>query len=161
MAATDRIGAALSSHIDGSLDGRSIAQAERATMATALAAEGLPTDDLDDPRHRFFAFDRAGERVGYGGLELHGEVALLRSLVTLPAARGFGVGAAMVEWLAAHARGQDACSLYLLTMGAADYFARHGFARIERASAPPAIAATAQFSALCPASAVVMRRDLG
>ena len=45
--------------------------------------------------------------VGFGGLEIHGSDALLRSLVTLPPLRQLGMGAAMVAVLETEARGSN------------------------------------------------------
>ena len=44
-----------------------------------------------------------------------------------------------------------------LTTTAEGYFARHGFGAIDRATVPPAIRSSAEFSTLCPTTAVVMR----
>ena len=51
-------------------------------------------------------------------------------------------------------------ALYLLTTTAVPFFERMGFAAIDRAEAPPAIAATREFATYCPESAVLMRRRL-
>lgn len=51
-------------------------------------------------------------------------------------------------------------SLYLLTTTAAQFFARLGYEAVPRSEAPAVIAATAQFSELCPASSTFMRKVL-
>jgi len=51
--------------------------------------------------------------------------------------------------------------LYLLTTTAERFFATRGYAGIERERVPDTVRASAEFSALCPASAVVMRKALG
>jgi amino-acid N-acetyltransferase len=75
------------------------------------------------------------------GLELFGSVALLRSLVVSERARGVH-------------------TIYLLTTTAEKFFQRRGFARTDRASAPPAIRATREFAGICPASSAFMSRAL-
>ena len=50
--------------------------------------------------------------------------------------------------------------LYLLTNTAAPFFERRGYARIAREAAPAAIRASSESAAICPASAIVMRKDL-
>ena len=49
---------------------------------------------------------------------------------------------------------------WLLTISAAPYFEKIGFARIPREAAPHDIAATSQFTTLCPASAVLLSRSI-
>ena len=50
--------------------------------------------------------------------------------------------------------------VYVLTETAAPFFATLGFLSVAREAAPPEIAATQQFSALCPAGAKLMRREI-
>lgn len=131
------------------------------SLADLLRANGLPTDDLGDPRQRFFRrHGPDGQVVGYIGLELHGREALLRSLVTVEAARGRGHGSALVEHAVRQAASLGVVEFYLLTTTAADFFAARGFEPVDRSGVPPAIAASREFTNLCPASATVMRRQL-
>lgn len=129
--------------------------AQRAAFADALAAADLPVEDLD-LGGRYFALEVEGEAVAFGGLEGEGPDQLLRSVVVAPSRRGEGLGARMVEALAASADGAE--RLWLLTTTAERFFAGLGWQAVDRAEAPPAIAASREFAALCPASAVLMRR---
>ena len=134
---------------------------ERAALAAALAKAKLPTEDIEAPGRLFWRFETRDEvPVGFGGLEVHGEDALLRSLVTLPPVRSRGVGTAMVAALEFEARLHGCRSLWLITTTAADFFARLGYARCERVVVPPAIRETAEFSTLCPAGAEVLMKRL-
>ncbi|UVC06672.1 GNAT family N-acetyltransferase [Rhizobium sp. TH2] len=126
----------------------------------ALMEEGLPTDDLAEAGRTFFRITDGPETVGYGGFELHGEHALLRSMVIDPERRGRGLGGIAVDLLLGKARAAGACEAYLLTLSAASFFERLGFARIDRAVAPATILATRQAASLCPASAVLLHREL-
>jgi len=129
--------------------------------APLLAACELPIDDLGDPALDLVGAFAGDELLGVIGLQrCAGDVGLLRSLAVHPAARARGIAGVLCAEVIARARRAELRSLYLLTTSAADYFPRHGFARIDRAAAPAAIQATAQFTSLCPASAVVMRGDL-
>ncbi|HEU4628471.1 MAG TPA: arsenic resistance N-acetyltransferase ArsN2 [Gemmatimonadaceae bacterium] len=131
-----------------------------------LAAAGLPdagVADLFATRAADFvvAEDPAGgELLAVGGLEVCCDDALLRSVAVREDARKLGLGRALVLRLIAEAERRGLRALYLLTMTAEDYFPRFGFARIGRAEVPAAVAATAEFTSACPASAVVMRRGL-
>lgn len=124
-----------------------------------LEAEDLPVDDL---RAEYLAFVAGpGDRLaGAIGLERHGATGLLRSLVVAPRVRGQGVGDALVAALETHAAAQGISELWLLTTSADAFFLRLGYTQRTRADAPAVVRATAQFSTLCPDSAVLMSKRL-
>jgi protein-tyrosine-phosphatase/N-acetylglutamate synthase-like GNAT family acetyltransferase len=97
------------------------------------------------------------EVVGVAGVEQYGSHGLLRSVAVVPRLRGSGLGAALVAERIAWADSRGIASLFLLTMNADRYFARHGFVPVERAAAPGEIRAGSQFQELCPASAILMK----
>src|ERR1051326_262289 len=134
---------------------------ERGALKAALTKAKLPTEDIEADGCLFWRFESKDEvPVGFGGLEIHGEDALLRSLVTLPPVRSRGVGSAMVAALEFEARLHGCRNLWLITTTAADFFARLGYPPCERAVAPPARRDPAQFPPLCPASADVLMKRL-
>ena len=122
----------------------------------ALEGASLPSADLGDPQQYFFAFTSGGAPCAFGGVFLSGTDALLRSVVVMPDSRGLGSGARVVAMLARWAKAQGVKRLWLLTTDADGFFELQGFSRMDRLAAPPAIAATREFSALCPSSAVLM-----
>jgi N-acetylglutamate synthase-like GNAT family acetyltransferase len=134
--------------------------AEFDDLRASLSAAKLPTDDIDHPGRTFFRFGASPNEMGYGGLEVHGPEALLRSVVIAPAHRSRGQGAALVCALEAEAKQRGVARLWLLTTTAPDFFAKLGFTKIERALAPAAIAATHEFASLCPSTAVCMCKSL-
>lgn len=123
-----------------------------------LAANELPIDDLEDPAIHLLGAIEGGALLGVIGLQVCGRAGLLRSLAVSPAARGRGIARALCDRVFLLAAQQGLDGLWLLTTSARDYFARHGFDEVARDRVPPAIRATAQFTSLCPSSAVVMRR---
>ena len=129
-------------------------------LAALLDAEHLPSADLHEPDVRLFAFRHSEATVGYAGFELYGGDALLRSVVVDPARRRGGAGRAIVAATLAEARRLGATRAFLLTTTAKDYFVRLGFAAIDRAAAPAAIAATRQAAGLCPSTAPLMVKPL-
>jgi arsenate reductase len=142
----------------GDLTVREIAPAEPDLFAALLGA-GLPTDDLDQPSRTFFAFRTdEGETVGYAGAELAGDAALLRSVVVLAPRRGRGLARRITEWALRWLDGRGVRDVYLLTIDAMPVFEKCGFRAVDRSEAPQPIRASRQFSALCPASAILMRR---
>lgn len=130
-------------------------------LRAALDAAGLPCGDLLLPGRRFFRFASDSETACYGGLEGDGPEMLLRSVVVPPSARGRGAGQAIVRALEAEAARLGAVRLHLLTTTAAAFFHGLGYRPGERAAAPPAIAATAQFTSLCPATAAYLVKRTG
>ena len=132
-----------------------------AGLVAALQAEGLPTDDLDEPGRRFYAYRTlTGEIVGYAGRELYGEAALLRSLVVLSPGRGKGAGKAIVARLARRAFDEGGRTAWLMTTSAAGYFEAMGFKRVERTAVPEAVLGTRQAKDLCPSLAVILSRPI-
>jgi amino-acid N-acetyltransferase len=126
-----------------------------------LASAGLPIGDLTSAHceHFFFA-GPSNAPTGLVGLELLGDVALLRSLVVSPDRRGSGDGTALLRHAETRARASGARSLYLLTTTAESFFVSRGYQRTPRESAPAAIRATREFADICPASSVFMIRKL-
>lgn len=126
-----------------------------------LRAAALPVDDL--PGHssiRLLGVRDGGRLVGLVGIERHPPQGLLRSLAVAGSHRGTGLGRRLVAAAEERAAAEGLESLYLLTTTAAEFFARLGYAGADRGSAPSGIAATAQFSGLCPGSATFMCRPL-
>ncbi|RIA56167.1 arsenic resistance N-acetyltransferase ArsN2 [Dichotomicrobium thermohalophilum] len=125
-----------------------------------LSDAGLPTDDLAEPQVLLWGAAHHGQLVGSVGLEHAGRAGLLRSLVVGPAWRGNGLAGRLCHFAFERARDAEMDALYLLTESAAGYFRALGFAEIDRGEAPPEIAATQQFSSLCPGDAAFMRKRL-
>lgn len=122
----------------------------------SLPIADLSPDKLDD----FFGVYENGRLGALGGLELCGSDALLRSLATHPSRRGSGLAREIVTRLEEHARACGIHAIYLLTESASGFFERCGYRGVPRADAPRSIAATAQFTDLCPDSAVFMYKAI-
>lgn len=127
-------------------------------LRVALAAEQLPVDDLAEAGRRFFRVIRGGATVGFAGYELHGDAALLRSIVVLPDHKGRGIGEATLRLLIEEASQAGARRGYLITLSAAPFFEKRGFTPVGRDAVPEAILATRQAASLCPASATILTR---
>lgn len=97
---------------------------------------------------------------GVVGVELYGEVALLRSLAVAQDARGKGCGRRLVEEIERYAARNGVKHLYLLTTTAERFFASLGYVRVQRDAVPPAIRATTEFTTLCSDTAAVLVKAL-
>jgi arsenate reductase len=134
-------------------------------IAALLSRCKLPTEDLPaagvTPALPQFIVAREGVRlVGCIGLEVHAPFGLVRSLAVDPAHRHVGLATQLWAHLVLHAAGLNLTHLYLLTTTAEPLFARWGFQRLAREAAPAPIKATAEYRALCPASAAFMQLRL-
>jgi amino-acid N-acetyltransferase len=122
---------------------------------------GLPTQDLKADHLGHFVLCRSGGRIaGTVGLELLGDLALLRSLAVAPELRGRRIGHELWHRALAAARRLNIRQLYLLTTTAEGLFVRWGFRRLPRESVPEVVRQTSEYSGVCPSTAAVMARDV-
>lgn len=136
-----------------------------AAIRALLVDAGLPVDDLEQASMVRFTIATALSMpaqtlAGAIALQSFDEVGLLRSLVVAKPVRSAGCGAQLVQAVERIANENGVRQLWLLTTGAERYFENRGFAAVSRELAPPAIRQTAEFTSLCPASAVLMRKIL-
>lgn len=132
-------------------------------LRALLQRNDLPTDDVQDldladslcignpdSPEAVIALQRFGDGLG-----------LLRSLAVADEAKGQGLGTRLVQELEQFCKKQGLTDLYLLTTTAEDFFDHLRYTRVDRVAVPAAIQASAEFSAICPADAVVMHKALG
>lgn len=126
-------------------------------ISALLRGSKLPISDLETGvAVSFFVAGSAHSPTGVIGLEVYGPAALLRSLAVSESERGRGLGAALLQHAEQHAASAGISSIYLLTSTAEPFFAARGYQRSNRKEAPSSIAATREFSSICPASAAFM-----
>ena len=136
------------------------ARAADLPRARAMLSEaGLPVADLVEEHLAFVAIE-GDEVVGVVGCEIHGKAGLLRSLVVAAPSRYEGLGRRLVARVEQSVLEQGVEELWLLTTDADAYFAGLGYAVHARRDAPAEIRTTAEFAALCPDDAVLMRKSL-
>jgi amino-acid N-acetyltransferase len=120
---------------------------ERDGVKAALVKTGLTADDIGDPGILFWRFETFEDiPIGFGGIEVHGRDALLRSLVTLPPLRQIGMGAAMVAALETEARALKCQSVYVLPSTLGEFFARLGYSPCASDAVPEQIRASGEFA---------------
>ena len=131
------------------------------TILALLADAGLPLDGVAEAFEHGVVADAGGAVVGAAAVERYGRDGLLRSVVVSPALRGTGLGRTLVTAAEGLARDLGIRDLHLLTETASDWFARLGYAAMERAAAPEGIAGSWEFRFACAERGVLMRRTLG
>jgi len=130
-----------------------------APLCALLAECGLPNADLTLASLAHFRIARDDSRlVAVAGLTTLGQVGLLRSVAVAPAYRGRGLASGLVDALEREARRLGLGALYLLTDSAAEFFTRRGYVPLPREAAPAAVRDSAEFTHLCPASALCLRK---
>lgn len=141
----------------------SVEQGEDRALDEVLAllrSNDLPTADVRANAESIYRAYSDGEFVGIGGVEIHGQNGLLRSVVVRESKRGRGYGVAICDALESRALSNGVDALYLLTTTASEFFTRRGYETVDRGAVPEAIGRTTEFSDLCPATATCMRKDL-
>jgi amino-acid N-acetyltransferase len=137
---------------------RSAVSSDIPEILKLLATVKLPTRGVSDNLGTFVVFESDGAIIGVGGLEFRGSHALLRSLAVSPTHRNRGLATAICDHLEAEAARRGINSIYLLTETAEEFFVSRGYTATPRPEAPPEITSSEEFSAICPQSAVFMRR---
>lgn len=130
---------------------------DQASIAALLTESGLSIPSADDAPVRFLVAREGAMITGCAGYEIHPSGALLRSVAVTKAARGAGIGRALVWGAIAEISSRGAPEILLLTSGAAPFFEKLGFRRVDRASVSEELRATAQFRSQQCASAVCLR----
>lgn len=126
-----------------------------------LASVQLPFDDItSDHVEHFFGAGTDSNLDGVAGLELFGQVALLRSLAVIASKRGSSLGSRLLADTEQYAAENGVRSMYLLTTTAEAFFRQRGYVSISRDAAPKAIRGTQEFANICPSSAVLMVKQL-
>lgn len=129
-------------------------------LVELLEIERLPAEDIAAQKGRFWIVREGPVLVAGIGLEQYGDLGLLRSLVTAREFRNRGMAARLLNHLMEQARSFGIRELYLLTETAESWFSKKGFEKINRNGAPEGIKGSAEFSRVCPASAVLMFRKI-
>ncbi|MBK5278271.1 MAG: GNAT family N-acetyltransferase [Bacteroidia bacterium] len=123
-----------------------------------LRLNKLPADDIKLEGSLYFGYhDEGGDLAGSGGLELYGTTALLRSVAVQEKSRNRTLGNKIVEDIIYKAKSLKIKEIYLLTETAHDYFINKGFQDVSREFIPETIKRSAEFSHVCPTSALAMK----
>jgi amino-acid N-acetyltransferase len=124
---------------------------ERLQLPLAGIGEHLPT---------LLVAREGAQIVGTAALELYADDALLRSVAVDPRRQGKQLGHQLINAALRLATARGAHTVYLLTTTAERFFPRFGFEQISRDEVPASVRTSVEFQSACPASAIVMRKQL-
>lgn len=123
-----------------------------------LTLANLPTLDIGE-NVELFSLETNEEIIGTGGLEIIGQMALLRSVSVVKSQKNSGYGYFIIQNLEEYAKAQKIKELYLLTTTAKEFFEKKcNYEVVERVNVPIEIQNSQQFASVCPSSAVVMKK---
>lgn len=125
-----------------------------------LKANNLPVSDLNTGKRQFLVATISGQLTGVVALELYGDSGLLRSLAVNSEFRTLNLGKKLIAEAENLGRKNGLKQLFLLTTTASGFFSKLGWDITDRSAAPASIAASTEFSSVCPASAVCMTKKL-
>lgn len=131
---------------------------QRAEIVSLLESEKLPAADLPAGLDHFFVATEGESVLGAIGLEQYDRCGLLRSMVVHQAYRNKRIASQLVAALERHAMLLGIDCIYLLTETAPGYFERKGYEKTSRDAVPEVMQASSEFSGVCPASAIVMKK---
>jgi amino-acid N-acetyltransferase len=120
----------------------------------------LPVAGVDDHLPTMLVARDGDQIVGTAGLELYADGALLRSVAVAPGRQGQQLGHQLTDAALQLAASHDVSAVFLLTTTAERFFPKFGFEPIARAQVPPSVQESVEFQSACPASAIVMRKQL-
>jgi amino-acid N-acetyltransferase len=127
-------------------------------VCALLTANHLPVDDINKALPHFFVAIAGNRITGVIGMEKYEQYGLLRSMVTDTQYRNAGTAGKLVSVLFEYAAASGIKEIYLLTETAKEYFEKKSFSVVERSLVPEAIQKSAEFSHVCPSTAVVMKK---
>ena len=139
---------------------QSATPASRPAIIRLLEASKLPVEDLTPELSNFYIATDDDKLAGVAGLEIHGEYGLLRSLVVAPDYRNQKIADQLIRKLETTAKQMKLTTIYLLTETAPKYFSSKGFQTIHRNEVPPVLQQSSEFSHVCPASSIVMKKNV-
>ncbi|HSP54917.1 MAG TPA: GNAT family N-acetyltransferase [Dehalococcoidia bacterium] len=136
-----------------------------AAIDALIVAEHLPAFRTAEFLDTFWVLESQGRLLGCVGLEVFGEAALLRSVITSSELRGQGYGDVLVKKAFDEAESRGVKRLYLFTLDKALFFARFGFERCTMEDFEPAARQCSQYEILkdhreVAAVLTAMRREI-
>jgi amino-acid N-acetyltransferase len=125
-----------------------------------LSDSQLPIEGVETFLDHYIVASLEQEVIGVVGVEIYDNIGLLRSLAVKSGLQGKAIGKELFSRIMAFAHNQHMNELYLLTTTAEYFFAKRGFQKIDRDTAPETLKESIEFKSLCPESAICMKIQL-
>jgi amino-acid N-acetyltransferase len=116
----------------------------RAILALVEAVH-LPPEGIAEAMEYFWVARADAHIVGAVSLEVYDDLALLRSLAVTPVHQHTGLGRALIETALSYLTTRRFRAVYLLTITAEAFFARHGFSLVAREAVPASVQQSVEF----------------
>jgi len=115
-------------------------------LSRLLRKENLPPDDIEKWIEYFLVLKDKDITVGGVGLEVWGEIGLLRSFVIAEKYRYKGFGKELYDAIILKAKKLNLHSIVLLAKGTVGFFEKAGFSYISREELPQVVKNSVQFN---------------
>lgn len=117
----------------------------------------LPIEGVKEHFQNFFIVRNDKMTIGCIGIEIYGNVGLLRSVAIHPSFQGKGIGQQLVGKIEEYSAEKELHNIYLLTDTAEKFFLKLGYLLISREETDPKIKQSIEFTTLCTSSPVMMK----
>jgi amino-acid N-acetyltransferase len=131
-----------------------------AQIRSLLERLHLPLEGVDEHLSTMLVARDGEQIVGTAALELYADGALLRSVAVEPEQQGRQLGHQLTDAALRLATTHGVRTVFLLTTTAGRFFPKFGFEQTTRDQVPLSVRASVEFQSACPASAMVMRKQL-
>lgn len=125
-----------------------------------LVSSLLPSRDVGAANQRFIVASENGRLLGCAGLQVAGQDGLVRSMAVHWTRRNAGLGSKLHQRLLFEAVLAGVRTLYVVTTTAEDFFAGHGYRKVEAREVPPELRASEEFAAFVPGGGSAMSRTV-
>lgn len=120
----------------------------------------LPLAGVDEHLATMLVVREGEQIIGTAALEIYADGALLRSVAVDAGQQGKRLGHQLTDAALQLAVTQGARTVFLLTTTAERFFPKFGFEPISREHVPASVRESVEFQSACPASAIVMRKQV-
>ena len=118
----------------------------------------LPIEGVKEHFQNFFIERKDKMTIGCIGIEIYGNLGLLRSVAIHPSFQGKGLGQQMVSKIEEYSAEKGLHKIYLLTDTAEKFFLKLGYLLVSRDEVDPRIKQSIEYTTLCPSSPVMMKK---
>lgn len=129
-------------------------------IANLLNASNLPISDIVPGKQHFVVAEIDHKIIGCVGFEAYERSGLFRSLAVSLDYRNLNIAHSLIEKVLLLGQEHGIQEFYLLTSTACSFFEKLGWKNINRDVVPEEIKSTAEFTSICPCTAICMSYTL-